>query len=165
MRLIRWAECASVHVCDCVCVCRAVCVACLPCCVQLKTNFDSPQPQPHPLFNPGDVASRFALQFQASISAFFYDKLHLATTDALHWRWHYNQPTPQHTPHTLHSMSIATPPPSLSLLRVSDWTGSRGRVWEWVRHGSAYVCVCTCVTTSPHVTVVLVVISVGIWSL
>lgn len=73
MRLIRWAECATVHVCECVCVC--VCVACLPCCVQLRTNFDLPHPPRR---------CRFSLR--ASISSFylclFYDKLHLATTDA-----------------------------------------------------------------------------------
>lgn len=56
-------------------MCMCVCVACLPCCVQLKMNFDLPHPP---------RSCRFSLR--ASISSFylclFYDKLHLATTDA-----------------------------------------------------------------------------------
>lgn len=55
----------SVRLFMCATGCVCVCVACLPCCVQLRTNFDLPHPR------QGDVVSRFALQFQASISAFF----------------------------------------------------------------------------------------------
>lgn len=114
MRLIRWAECATVHVCEWVCVCvwHVYPVVC-----SLERTLTCPT-------RPGDVVSRFALQFQASISAFFYDKLHLATTDA-------NASTIT-TPHPLHHVDCHTTTLSLKGFRFRQESG-------W---GLALQCVC-----------------------